>query len=124
MIIGGSYPGAVVAFYQAVATQVDAVWSSSGVVHAIEDFSNFDKDILEATHKSSETCSKVISRLTRRIDIVMTLGEQSEKEAMFKAFRINKPWNEVNYFDFMFYIADIFTLGVQYGGRTELCNML
>ena len=24
----------------------------------------------------------------------------------------------------MFYIADIFTLGVQYGGRRELCNIL
>jgi len=25
--------------------------------------------------------------------------------------------------DFMFYIADTFTLGVQYGGRTELCDI-
>ena len=25
--------------------------------------------------------------------------------------------------DFMWYIADLFTLGVQYGGRTELCNI-
>jgi len=24
----------------------------------------------------------------------------------------------------MFYIADIFTLGVQYGGRRELCQIL
>jgi hypothetical protein len=24
--------------------------------------------------------------------------------------------------DFMFYIADTFTLGVQYGGRTDLCD--
>ena len=24
----------------------------------------------------------------------------------------------------MFYLADIFTIGVQYGGRIELCNML
>ena len=26
--------------------------------------------------------------------------------------------------DFMFYIADIFTMGVQYGGRKELCDIL
>jgi len=26
--------------------------------------------------------------------------------------------------DFMFYIADTFTLGVQYGGRIELCDIL
>ena len=30
----------------------------------------------------------------------------------------------INHGDFMFYIADIFTLGVQYGQRTELCKML
>lgn len=30
----------------------------------------------------------------------------------------------VNNFDFMFYIADIFTLGVQYGSRIELCALL
>lgn len=26
--------------------------------------------------------------------------------------------------DFMFYLADVFTLGVQYGGRSTLCDML
>ena len=26
--------------------------------------------------------------------------------------------------DFFFYFADIYTIGVQYGGRTELCDML
>jgi hypothetical protein len=28
----------------------------------------------------------------------------------------------VNDFDFMFYLADIFTLSVQYGSRSEMCN--
>jgi len=26
--------------------------------------------------------------------------------------------------EFMFYLADVFTLGVQYGGRTVLCDTL
>lgn len=26
--------------------------------------------------------------------------------------------------DFMFYIADIFTMGVQYGARTDMCTLL
>jgi len=26
--------------------------------------------------------------------------------------------------DFMWYISDIFTMGVQYGGRTEMCELM
>jgi len=33
-------------------------------------------------------------------------------------------FDKINPGDFMFYLADIFTIGVQYGGRIELCNML
>jgi pimeloyl-ACP methyl ester carboxylesterase len=51
VIIGGSYPGALVAWYQNHFSNVDAVWSSSGVVAATEDFTGMDKVVVEATSK-------------------------------------------------------------------------
>jgi len=42
MIVGGSYPGAVVAWYQHTYNDATIVWSSSGVIHAIDEFKMFD----------------------------------------------------------------------------------
>lgn len=63
MIVGGSYPGAVVAWYQHLYDDVTMVWSSSGVVHAIDDFHMFDYDIYDATNKS-EGCKEQVKSLT------------------------------------------------------------
>jgi hypothetical protein len=51
VLIGGSYPGALVAWYQNKFSNVDAIWSSSGVVAATEDFTGMDKVVVEATKK-------------------------------------------------------------------------
>jgi hypothetical protein len=31
---------------------------------------------------------------------------------------------EMRYDEFMFFVADIFTIGIQYGKRTDLCSRL
>jgi len=59
MIVGGSYPGAVVAWYQHKYNDATIVWSSSGVIHAIDDFKMFDYDIYDATNKS-QGCKEAV----------------------------------------------------------------
>lgn len=52
LVIGGSYPGALSAFFKSRHND-DAVmsWSSSGVINAIADFSMFDYNAYDAMKK-------------------------------------------------------------------------
>lgn len=51
--IGGSYPGALSAWFKATYPDLTvAAWSSSGVIQPIKYFDTFDWDIYEATRKS------------------------------------------------------------------------
>ena len=55
--IGGSYPGAMSAWFKAVyPTAAVGAWSSSGVINAIKDFNDFDMDIYQAASKSGAVC--------------------------------------------------------------------
>lgn len=46
MVVGGSYPGALSAWFKAAyPDKADVAWSSSGVILPIRDFVNFDLDI-------------------------------------------------------------------------------
>ena len=46
VVWGGSYPGAMVAWFRSLyPDRAIAAWSSSGVINAIKDFSDFDLDI-------------------------------------------------------------------------------
>ena len=52
MIVGGSYPGAFVAWFKNVyPDQVKAVWSSSGVINAIQDYHHYDMDVYLTTSR-------------------------------------------------------------------------
>lgn len=65
VVIGGSYPGALSAWFKSQYPDLAvASWSSSGVINAIEDFSNFDLDILQTTQQSGDECSARISNVT------------------------------------------------------------
>jgi serine protease 16 len=106
VLIGGSYPGAVVAWYQHIFNDASAVWSSSGVINAITNFTMFDYDIYDQANKTAG-CKEVIANLTNQIDAAFQDGKQGPILEMFGV--TNK---DIVYGDFMFYIADIFTMGV------------
>jgi dipeptidyl aminopeptidase/acylaminoacyl peptidase len=58
LVIGGSYPGALSAWFKSLyPSHAKAAWSSSGVINAIENFENFDLDIYQATEKSGKSCT-------------------------------------------------------------------
>lgn len=57
VVVGGSYPGALSAWFREKYPQLAvAAWSSSGVVYPEEDFWQFDNQIYNSTIKSGEDC--------------------------------------------------------------------
>ena len=55
--VGGSYPGALSAWFKkAYPTKAAVAWSSSGVILPIRDFTDFDMDIYQATSRSGPSC--------------------------------------------------------------------
>ena len=47
LLVGGSYPGAMVAWFKNVyPDSAKAVWSSSGVINTIQDYFWYDYDVL------------------------------------------------------------------------------
>jgi len=65
VIVGGSYPGAFVAWFKSqYPKDVDVAWSSSGVINSIQDFTAYDEDIYTSTSKSGKECSEMIEMMT------------------------------------------------------------
>lgn len=99
-----------------------AAWSSSGVIHPVEDFKMFDVDIMESTSNSSLLCAQKIRFATDLIDEAFTKGSAQRKQEIITAFGGKNP--NVVHGDFMFFVADIFTMWVQYGRRTDMCDTI
>ena len=69
VVIGGSYPGALSAWFKYLyPDSAVAAWSSSGVINAIEDYRQYDLDIYESTMRMNQTCTQAIADLTSEID--------------------------------------------------------
>jgi hypothetical protein len=121
LTIGGSYPGAMSAWFKhEYGDRAVASWSSSGVINPIRNFYDFDLDIYQATSRSGPDCPNTIKNITDYIEqaIVGNLTEY-DKEVVQNTFESYGVDNA----DLMWYIADVFSLGAQYGGRSELCDI-
>jgi pimeloyl-ACP methyl ester carboxylesterase len=120
-VIGGSYPGAMAAWFQERYPHLSiGAWSSSGVVQPIVDFWRFDEQVYESTVKSGEECPQSIQ------DTMAWVTELGKKrDAGDTSTVIDQTLDEstqgMRTDDWMFYYADIFLESVQYGHRTELC---
>ncbi|KRX10814.1 hypothetical protein PPERSA_00984 [Pseudocohnilembus persalinus] len=116
--IGGSYPGAMSAWfrYKYPHLTVGAI-ASSAVVNAITDFYQFDEQIRTSANLSGEWCSQAIHDLNFNAQKQLE-GENAEE------FLKNFNATHVDYGQFLFYYADIFVEKIQYGERTWLCNNL
>lgn len=63
IVIGGSYPGALSAwFHSQYPTHTIGAWSSSGVINAIYDFHEFDHSLFTSMSKSGEDCPNSVIR--------------------------------------------------------------
>ncbi len=121
--IGGSYPGALSAWFRNKYPHMTVgAWSSSGVVNAILDFSDFDYQIYLAVSKSDSRCPQTIQNLTQYFESQLYNTPANVSQAFKQRFGDNalKLSND----ELLWYIADSFVLQVQYGKRMELCDTL
>lgn len=117
--IGGSYPGALSAWfrYKYPHLTVGAL-ASSAVVEAIEDFVDFDAQIRTSTLKSGPQCPESIQNLTKLAEFY--LSNEEFRQDFLESFNAEYLSNQ----EFLFFFADIFVELVQYGKRQFLCDLL
>jgi pimeloyl-ACP methyl ester carboxylesterase len=124
VVIGGSYPGALSAWFKSRYPHLAvAAWSSSGVVQAIPDMWQFDERIYDATLKSGLFCPKMIKE-TNEFATQQAALRDVNIENLIDPVVAGTDAVTIRSDDFMFYYADIFVTSVQYGNRTTLCNIL
>ena len=65
VVIGGSYPGALAAWFKSLYSDLAvAAWASSAVINSFEDYRKFDEVILNRTLASKDGCAEVINNIT------------------------------------------------------------
>ena len=61
IVIGGSYPGALSAWFKSqYPGHALGAWSSSGVINAIKDFYQFDQSLYTSMSKSGKECPETV----------------------------------------------------------------
>jgi hypothetical protein len=112
--VGGSYPGALSAWFRIKYPQIiTASWSSSGVVNAVFSFDQFDRTLVT---ELDPDCANAIRAVVQQAETGW--ANPAERARMLALF------NTPSYFtreDFLWMLADSAAMGPQYGFRTELC---
>lgn len=118
---GGSYPGALSAWFRLKYPHLtDGSISSSGVVQPMYEFPQFDKQINESMAKSPG-CLEVAGDILSYVEEELDSKDQSRIDAVYKLFGAGKEFDPV---DLTQFITQVFVEKVQYGQRIEICNNL
>lgn len=106
VVVGGSYPGALSAWFRSRYPHLSVgSWSSSGVVYPIKNFWTFDYQIFASTKKSGYSCSKSIQSL---MDEVF-----EDPKSNLTEHKLNLGAHpSINNGDFAFFFSDIFVESV------------
>eukprot|EP00771_Trimastix_marina_P000430 gnl/Trimastix_PCT/1449.p1 GENE.gnl/Trimastix_PCT/1449~~gnl/Trimastix_PCT/1449.p1 ORF type:complete len:457 (+),score=132.25 gnl/Trimastix_PCT/1449:121-1491(+) len=115
VIIGGSYAGMVSCETRQTHPEIFvASLSSSGVVDAVLDYTDFDNQIGITL---GEECAKLVRESMEEIDSKLDGSPAMNREikAYFNATGMND-------FDFRYMLGDAIALGPQYGNREALCT--
>lgn len=116
IVVGGSYPGAMVSWFRQKFPHVAmGGLASSAVVNSIDDFFEFDEQIYNSTLKSGKECPEKLHNITEEVVAYFKKGESNLIKGMFNATEM--PDDE-----FYFFLADVMVETVQYGKREVLCD--
>ena len=117
---GGSYPGALSAWfrYKYPHLTVGAVASSS-IVNSILDFDDFDHRVYLSMMKSGPKCVENFQEISKYVEKVI-YSTEAAAEALKKGYNCANFPND----EFLWLFADGVAEIVQYGGRTTLCQLL
>ncbi|CAG9333894.1 unnamed protein product [Blepharisma stoltei] len=123
VVIGGSYAGALSAWFRTrYPNLATAAWASSAVVRPILDFSDFDKQVYISTAKSGQNCVDSIKSVNNLIQSQYIAGNMTVITDLFNATSVFS--NDPDQITVLWYIADTMAEMVQYGKRVELCQAL
>lgn len=111
--IGGSYPGALAAWFRvAYPDTTVASLSSSGVVDPVYAFDAFDEQVALA---AGPTCANALRKTTAAFEAEIARGNGTHVKALLGAQDLNDA-------DFHYMIADSAAMAVQYGHKNVLCD--
>jgi hypothetical protein len=113
--IGGSYPGALSAWFRVAypGTTVAAL-SSSGVVQPVYQFHQFDEQVALAAGPS---CADVLRLTTAAFEKEIASSNATRVKGLFGAQTLADA-------DFFYMIADAAAMAVQYGHKDVVCNSM
>ncbi|VAH17273.1 unnamed protein product [Triticum turgidum subsp. durum] len=114
-VFGGSYSGALSAWFRLKFPHLTCgSLASSGVVLAVYNFTDFDKQIGES---AGPECKEALQEVTRLVDGQLQSGHNSVKE-LFGAKMLENDG------DFLYLLADAAAIAFQYGNPDVLCSPL
>jgi hypothetical protein len=100
--------------------------ASSGVVHAILDFTAFDQQVATSV---GPVCADVLREVTKLLEKDVLHGSHAKKMQTLALFEANNLTIGGDFFvsidgDFFYFAGDVMATSVQYGFQDNLCNPL
>ncbi|GMH71748.1 hypothetical protein TrLO_g6 [Triparma laevis f. longispina] len=115
---GGSYSGATATWFRMAYPELtNGAISSSGVVNAVLEFTGFDNVVKSAI---GTKCADDVDEVSRMVDTYFSNDQGNDIKMMFNS--TNLIDTKLGDADFMYMLADGFSMIDQYGGKTELCD--
>lgn len=117
--IGGSYPGALSAWYRLKYPHLTiGAIASSAVILAIENFDLFDFQMYLSANLSGKACVNAINMSSTKVETILNSQDRDNFKSQFSG--ADKLTDD----EFLFFWVDSIVGEIQYGRRSKLCDSL
>ena len=125
LIVGGSYPGAMVAWFKHVYPDgVKAVWASSGVINTIQDYHHYDYSVYLTTQWCFNDAPKKIAMVSNDIERILLGLDNTKWNRTDFLMQFNATDGGINNGEFMYLVGDWAAGYIQTGQSDALCKFL